>query len=109
MLNLSVLLEDSPRRHPEATPVVLGDTRLSYAQVDAAAGQVANLLVERGIRPGDRVALSCPNLPWFPIAYYGSLKAGAVVVPLNVLLKGREIAYHLKDSQARAYLCFEGT
>src|SRR4051812_34021561 len=109
MLNLSVLLEDSARNYPERAAVVLGGRRLSYAQVDAAAGQVANLLVERGIRPGDRVALSCPNLPWFPIAYYGILKAGAVVVPLNVLLKGREIAYHLKDSQARAYLCFEGT
>jgi long-chain acyl-CoA synthetase len=109
MLNLSILLEDSARHHPERAAVVLGDRRLSYAQVDAAANQVANLLVERGIRPGDKVALSCPNLPSFPIVYYGILKAGAVVVPLNVLLKGREIAYHLNDSQARAYFCFEGT
>jgi long-chain acyl-CoA synthetase len=109
MLNLSVLLEDSARNNPERTAVVLGDRRLTYAQVDAAANQVANLLVERGIRPGDKVALSCPNLPYFPVVYYGILKAGAVVVPLNVLLKGREIAYHLKDSQASAYLCFQGT
>ena len=55
------------------------------------------------------MALSCPNLPYFPIVYYGILKAGAVVVPLNVLLKGREIAYHLGDSEAKAYFCFEGT
>jgi long-chain acyl-CoA synthetase len=48
-------------------------------------------------------------VPWFPIAYFGILKAGAVVVPLNVLLKPREIAYHLKDSQAKALLTFEGT
>jgi long-chain acyl-CoA synthetase len=109
MLNLSILLEDSARKHPERTAVVLGDTRLSYAQVDAAANQVANMLVARGIRPGDKVALSCPNLPYFPIVYYGILKAGAVVVPLNVLLKGREIAYHLKDSEAGAYFCFQGT
>jgi long-chain acyl-CoA synthetase len=109
MLNLSVLLEDSARRHPERDAVVLGDTRLSYAAVDAAANQVANLLVERGIKPGDKVALSCPNVPYFPIVYYGILKAGAVVVPLNVLLKGREVAYHLADSEARAYFCFEGT
>src|SRR5690606_12593319 len=52
--------------------------------------------------------LSCPNLPYFPIAYHAILKAGAVVVPLNVLLKPGEIAYHLEDSQASAYLCFEG-
>ena len=109
MLNLSVLLEDSARHYPERTAVVLGDTRLTYAQVDAAAGQVANLLVERGIRPGDKVALTCPNLPYFPVVYYGILKAGAVVVPMNVLLKGREIAYHLGDSEARAYFCFQGT
>jgi long-chain acyl-CoA synthetase len=109
MLNLSVLLEDSARNHPERAAVVLDDRRLTYAQVDAGANQVANLLVERGIRPGDKVALSCPNLPYFPIVYYGILKAGAVAVPLNVLLKAREIAYHLDDSEARAYLCFEGT
>src|SRR3954451_5905736 len=109
MLNLSVFLEDSARSYPERAAVVLGDHRLTYAQVDAAANQVANLLVARGVRPGDKVALSCPNLPWFPVVYYGILKAGAIVVPLNVLLKGREIAYHLKDSDARAYVCFQGT
>jgi long-chain acyl-CoA synthetase len=109
MLNLSVLLEDSARNYPERVAVVLGDQRLTYAQVDAAANQVANMLVTRGIRPGDKVALSCPNLPYFPIVYYGILKAGAVVVPLNVLLKGREVAYHLADSEARAYFCFQGT
>jgi long-chain acyl-CoA synthetase len=109
MLNLSILLEDSARNYPERVAVVLGDQRLTYAQVDAAAGQVANMLVARGIRPGDKVALSCPNLPYFPVVYYGILKAGAVVVPLNVLLKGREVAYHLKDSEARAYFCFQGT
>lgn len=109
MYNLSTLLEDSARRFPDREAVVLGDTRLSYAQVDGAANQVANLLGSRGIRPGDKVALSCPNLPYFTIVYYGILKAGATVVPLNVLLKGREVAYHLADSDARAYFCFEGT
>ena len=55
------------------------------------------------------MAISCPNLPFFPIVYYGILKAGASVVPLNVLLKGREVAYHLADSEAKAYFCFQGT
>src|SRR4051812_2392220 len=109
MLNLSIRLEDSARNYPERTAVVLGEQRLTYEQVNAAANQVANLLVERGIRPGDKVALSCPNLPYFPVVYYGILKAGAVVVPLNVLLKGREIAYHLNDSDAKLYLCFQGS
>ena len=74
-MNLSVLLEDSARKYPDRDALVLGPTRLSYAQVNAAANQVANLLVERGVQPGDKVALSCPNLPWFPIVYYGILKA----------------------------------
>ncbi|HET8987240.1 MAG TPA: long-chain fatty acid--CoA ligase [Humibacillus sp.] len=109
MLNLSILLEDSARRFPERDAVVLGTSRIDYRSLDARANQVANLLVSKGIRPGDKVALSCPNLPAFPVVYYGILKAGAVVVPLNVLLKGREVAYHLVDSEAKAYLCFEGT
>ncbi|WP_028659230.1 long-chain-fatty-acid--CoA ligase [Nocardioides insulae] len=107
--NLASLLEDSATRYPERIALVLGDTRLTYAQVDAAANQVANLLVSRGIVPGDKVALSCPNLPYFTIVYYGILKAGAAVVPLNVLLKSREVAYHLEDSDAKALFAFEGT
>ncbi|MGH3355500.1 MAG: long-chain-fatty-acid--CoA ligase, partial [Nocardioidaceae bacterium] len=109
MLNLATLLEDAARNVPDRDAVVLGDTRLPYKAVNAVANQVANLLVARGIGPGDKVALTCPNLPYFPIIYYGILKAGAVVVPLNVLLKAREIAYHLDDCDAKAYFCFEGT
>src|SRR6187401_2011905 len=109
MLNLSILLEDSARRYPDRAAVVLGDTRLTYSQVDAAANRVANLLVAKGIEPGDRVALTCPNLPYFPVIYYGILKAGGVVVPMNVLNKGREVAYFLDDSEAKVYFCFQGT
>jgi long-chain acyl-CoA synthetase len=109
MLNLSTLLEDSARNYPDRDALVLGTTRLTYVQVDAAANQVANLLVERGIVPGDKVALMCPNLPYFSIVYYGILKAGAVAVPLNVLLKAREVAYHLEDSDAKAFFAFEGS
>ena len=109
MLNLAVLLEDSAREAPGNTAVIFNDLKLSYAAVNAAANQVAGGLTSLGIQPGDKVALSCPNLPFFPIVYYGILKAGAVVVPLNVLLKGREIAYHLADSDAKAFFCFQGT
>ncbi|MEU0924411.1 long-chain-fatty-acid--CoA ligase [Streptomyces malaysiensis] len=107
--HLAGLLENSAGMYPERTAIVCSDTRLTYAQVDRAANQVANLLVEYGVKPGDKVALSCPNLPFFPIVYFGILKAGATVVPLNVLLKAREVAYHLNDSGAVAYFAFEGT
>ncbi|GAA1946663.1 long-chain fatty acid--CoA ligase [Nocardioides panacihumi] len=107
--NLAALLEGSASTYPERTAIVFGNARLSYAQVDGAASQIANLLVSRGIRPGDKVALMCPNLPYFSLVYWGILKAGATVVPLNVLLKGREVAYHLADSDAKALFAFEGT
>lgn len=109
MSNLASLLERSAEAYPDRTALVLGDTRLTYAQVNAAANQVANVLAARGVGKGDRVALTCPNLPYFPIVYYGILKAGATVVPLNVLLKAREVTYHLDDSEAVAYFCFQGT
>lgn len=109
MLNLSVIIEDSARRYPNKDAFVFMDTRLTFAQINGAANQVANGLVAAGIKPGDKVGLSCFNLPYFPIVFFGILKAGGVVVPLSVLLKKDEIAYHLKDSDAKAYFCFEGT
>lgn len=109
MLNLAMILEDSARNYPEHPAFVFNGSEFSYAQINAAANQVANGLRHLGLAPGDKVALSCLNLPYFPILYYGILKAGCVVVPLSVLLKQDEIAYHLQDSDAKAYFCFEGT
>src|SRR6478736_5743449 len=108
-MNLAAILDYRARQEPDREAVVCGDFRLTYRVVDAQATRVARALRRRGIEPGDHVALSCPNVPHFPIVYFGILKAGAVVVPLNVLLKPREIAYHLKDSDAKALLAFEGT
>ncbi len=108
MLNLAVLLEDSAQNVPDRTAVICGNAQFTYAEINAKANQIANALREFGIKKGDKVALSCANLPFFPMIYYGILKAGAVVVPLNILLKSREIAYHLADSDAHVYFCFEG-
>ena len=108
MLNLSVILEDSAKRYPTKPAFTFMDTVLSYAQINGAANMVANGLRAKGIKVGDKVALSCPNLPFFPIIYFGILKVGAVVVPLSVLLKKDEIEYHLRDSEAKAYCCFTG-
>ena len=109
MLNLSVILEDSARRYPTQSAFTFMDTTLNYAQINGAANRVAAGLRGIGIQQGDKVALSCFNLPYFPIIYFGILKAGGVVVPLSVLLKKDEIAYHLQDSDAKAYFCFVGT
>ena len=108
-LNLASVLEHQAMLTPDRVAVTFGSTHLTYGELDAGTSQIAGGLLGLGIAPGDHVALSCPNVPWFPLAYFGILKAGAVVVPLNVLLKPREIAYHLKDSDAKALLAFEGT
>jgi long-chain acyl-CoA synthetase len=108
-LNLSSVLEHSARLTPERVAVTFRSQHITYAELNASADRVAAGLHAMGVRAGDQIALSCPNVPWFPIAYFGILKAGAVVVPLNVMLKPREIAYHLKDSHAKVYFAFEGT
>ncbi len=109
MLNLAMLLESSAKARPGHLAVIFNDTKLTYAQVNGAANQLANGLRKLGVQRGDKVALSCPNLPYFPIAYYAILKVGASVVPFNVLFKAREIAYHLQDSDAVAMIAFQGT
>lgn len=109
MLNLSVLLEDAARKYPSKTAYIFGESQFSFAQINGAANQVANGLADLGLKHGDKVALTCVNAPYFPIIYFGILKAGCAVVPLSVLLKKDEIAYHLSDSDAKAYFCFIGT
>jgi len=109
MLNLVSTFEHSAKEFPDKKAIIFQDKNFTFSQVSAMVSKVANSLKKIGIKKGDKVALSCLNLPYFPMVYYGILKAGAVVVPLNVLLKGREIAYHLKDSEASAYFCFQGT
>jgi len=109
MLNLSLILEESAKRYPSKAAFICGDAVFTYEQINEAANKVANGLKAIGIQPGDKVAMTCPNLPQFPIIYYGILKLGAVVVPLNVLLKKEEIAYQLNDCDAKAYLCYSGT
>lgn len=109
MLNLAVILEESAKVTPQKEAVVCGSVRLTFKQISDMTNQIARGLLAAGIQPGDRVALSCPNLHFFPLAYFGIVKAGAVVVPLNILLSAQEIAYHLTDSEAKGYICFEGS
>ncbi len=109
MLNLAQIVHHPARYTPERIAMRFGEATTTYAQLDALAGRVARYLLEQGLTPGDKVALSCPNLPYFPIVYFGILRAGMVVVPLNVLLKPGELAYHLANSEAKAYFVFEGT
>ncbi|MCZ4244720.1 long-chain-fatty-acid--CoA ligase [Pedobacter punctiformis] len=109
MFNLSLILEDSAKRFANQPAVSFNDRTISYAELNHLANQVANGLEKIGIVPGDKIALSCPNIPEFPAIYFGVLKTGAIIVPFNILLKADEIAYHLNDSKAKAYFCFSGS
>jgi len=108
-LNLASIVTHHARLAPQKEAIVWNETRLTYGQLDAMSNKVANALVKMGIGYGDKVALNCPNLPYFPVIYYGIMKAGAAVVPLCVLFKAREIEYQLRDSDAKAVFVFEGT
>ena len=109
ILNLASIIEHHARLTPDKEAIVWNEMRFSFGQLNNLANRVANALVEMNVGHGDKVALCCPNLPFFPVVYYGILKAGAAVVPLNILFKAREIAYHLADSDAKAIFVFEGT
>lgn len=108
-LNLASMVSHHARLAPDKEAVIWENVRLTYGELDKLSNRVANALTQMNIGRGDKVALVCPNLPFFPIVYYGIMKAGAAVVPLNVLFMPREFEYHLADSDAKAVFVFEGT
>jgi long-chain acyl-CoA synthetase len=99
--NLATVLTETAERHGDRLALKLDDLELNYALLAEATARFAGLLKERGVQRGDRIAVMLPNVPYFPVVYYGILRAGAVVVPLNVLLKGREVAFFLEDAGAK--------
>jgi len=100
-LNLAVILRESARRDPDRVAIILDSFKFTYGQLDALSNQVASSLKAAGLKKGDRVGLMLPNVPQFPIAYFAILKAGGVVVPMNVLLKAPEVSFYMGDSGAR--------
>jgi len=104
-LSIATILAESAVRHADRTAVVLGELKLTYAQLWAHSLQYAAVLREKGVGPGDKVALLLPNTPHFPLSYFGTLALGAVAVPVHALLKSEEIEYVLRDSGAKALVC----
>jgi long-chain acyl-CoA synthetase len=96
--NLARILIDTASRHPERIALKLYDTEVSYKQLEEASARAAGLVKARGVEAGDRVAVMLPNVPYFAILYFGILRAGAVVVPLNPRYGHNEVAYHVSDS-----------
>ena len=106
--NLASIVTASAARDAAAPAVRLGGRTLTYGELEDGSARVATLLREHGLEPGDRVGVMLPNVLEFPLAYYGVLRAGGVVVPMNVLLKKREIAFYLEDSGAKLILAWHG-
>ena len=98
--NLAKNLTDTTRAHAGRVAVRVDNAAMTYRALDEASARVAGLLRERGLKPGDRVGVMMPNVAEVPVVYYGVLRAGGVVVPMNPLLKAREVAYYLGDSGA---------
>ena len=98
--NLAKNLTDTTRAHAGRVAVRVDNAAMTYRALDEASARVAGLLRERGLKPGDRVGIMMPNVAEVPVVYYGVLRAGGVVVPMNPLLKAREVAYYLGDSGA---------
>jgi long-chain acyl-CoA synthetase len=108
MGSLANLLTDTAARHGDRPALKLDDTVVTYGVLHEGAARVAGLLKARGLAPGDRVGIMLPNVPYFASVYYGVLRAGGVVVPMNPLLKGREVAFYLGDSGARILFAWHG-
>ena len=107
-MNLAENLARTAASTPDQVAIRLDDLELTYAGLDAASALAAGWLREHGVGPGDRVGIMLPNIPQFPILYYGALRAGAAVVPMNPLFKEREVEYYLSDSGAKVLFGWEG-
>ena len=107
-MNLAQLLTDAAQRDPDHVAIKLDDVELTYAALDGATAHVAGLLRDHGFEPGDRVGIMLPNVPYFPVVYFGVLRAAGIVVPMNVLLKKREVAFYLQDPGARLVFAWHG-
>ena len=102
--NLANLLAESAAKHPDRIAIRLDDVAVPYGAMEQVSQRVAGLLASKGIGRGDRVGVMLPNVPHFPMVYYGALRLGAIVVPMNVLLTAREIKHYLSDSGAKLIL-----
>ncbi|HEV2035944.1 MAG TPA: long-chain fatty acid--CoA ligase [Candidatus Dormibacteraeota bacterium] len=106
-LNLALILRESAKKNPDHPAVILDSYRFTYGQLEALSNQVASTLKAAGLKKGDRVALMLPNVPQFPMAYFGILKAGGIVVPINVLSRAPEVSFFMGDSESRFLIVWE--
>ena len=103
-MNLAHLLTETAAASPDKTALVQASdgSKVTFGELDREADRVAGALAAVGIQPGDRVAIAMHNCPEFVYSYFGILRAGAAVVPLNIMLTATETAAILSDAEVRA-------
>jgi long-chain acyl-CoA synthetase len=106
--NLATILRESAHSHPSKAVALFDGGALMYGELDDLSDRFAAGLRSQGVEPGDAVAVQLPNIPQFLIAYFGILKAGSVVVPLNPMLKAPEVAFQLVDAKVQLFLTWSG-
>ncbi len=107
-LNIAYVLENSANIFSNKIAIISEEKKYTYGEINRFASCLASSLLSIGIKKGDRIAVSCPNTWEFSVIYFAIHKVGAIAVPLNILLKDREIEYFLRDSGAIAYFCHNG-
>ena len=100
MLNLAIVLTENAKRLANRTAVIHDERKTTYGELETATNRLASSLVKLGLRPHQKMLVMLPNVTEFVVAYFGIVKTGAVVVPINILYKAREIEFLLEDSEA---------
>ncbi len=104
---LQEILQKSAKDFPKKTALRYSERETTYAQLDCLSNQFANSLVKLGVKRGDRVAVFLPNIPQFVIAFFGVLKAGAVVSAISPLHREREVLHQLNDSASQTIVALD--
>ena len=106
-ISLQGILQKTAKNYPANVAIAYDDKEITYAQLDLLSNQFAHALIKLGVAKGDRVAIFLPNIPQFIIAYFGILKAGAVVTAISPLHREREVEYQLCDSEAQTIIALD--
>jgi len=106
-ISLSQLLTRTAEKAPQQTAIIFFNRKITYTQLDQASDRFAAALAAQGVKKGDKVAIFLPNIPQFVIAYYGTLKLGAIETAISPLYKEREVEHQLVDSEAETVVMLD--
>jgi len=102
------ILRNSAQVFSEKPAVIFRGSEVSYLHLEILSNKLASFLKKNGVGKGKNICLYCPNIPEFLISYFGIIKTGATVVPVNVLLSPEEIKYIAENSECAGFIYFEG-